>query len=192
MKNSLKALTKKDWDNLFPVELVEHRPEWEQTFQTEKLKILQSTDNRFLRRIEHFGSSSIPLIKSKPYIDILIEVPREFLFNKKFILEMEKIGYTCLTEPNEKDDKHYMILIKGYHPDGTNDQIFHIHACPEGHEMLKQIEFRDYLIANPARAKEYEALKIQLASKYKYDRSGYRLAKTEFITETLKRIERRI
>ena len=79
-----------------------------------------------------------------------------------------------------------MILAKGYNIDGTNEQVFHIHACPEGHPMLKQIEFRDRLIADPERAKEYENLKVQLASKFKNDRSGYRIAKGEFITETLK------
>lgn len=186
MNKSLKEFTKKDWDTLFPIELVEHNPEWKQTFEIEKQKILQSIGDQYIERIEHFGSSSIPNIKSKPYIDILIEVPRHFMFNEQLVKEWESIGYTCLTEPIENDDNHYMILAKGYNVDGTSEQVFHVHACPKGHPMLNQIEFRDYLITNSERAKEYEKLKIELAIKLKNDRSGYRIAKAEFIAETLK------
>ncbi len=184
MKKNLKELTKQDWDTLFPIQLVDHKPEWKQVFKLEKQKILEATKNQYFDRVEHFGSSSIPNIKSKPYIDILIEIPRKYLFNPQIIEDLKSIGYTCLTEPNNDKD-NYMILAKGYNLDGTSEQVFHIHACPEEHPMLEQIKFRDYLIQNSKRAKEYENLKINLSSKFKNDRSGYRIAKTNFIKETL-------
>ncbi len=185
MNRTLKEFTKEDWDILFPIELVEHNSEWSSIFESEKKKINEITDSKFLNRIEHFGSSSIPNIKSKPYIDILIEVPRNFLFNEKLIKQLESIGYTCLTQPDSENENNYMILVKGYHPNGTCDQVFHMHACPKDHPMMIQLEFRDFLFANPERAKEYEKLKTQLEQEYKNDRSGYRIAKTDFITETL-------
>lgn len=188
MKKELKEFTKEDWDRLFPVSLDEHKPEWKLIFEEEKQKITQSTGKLSFKRIEHFGSSSIPGIKSKPYIDILMEVPGETLFTGQFAENLENIGYTCLTEPNKSDDTS-MIFIKGYHRDGSSEQIFHLHACATGHPMLRQIAFRDYLLAKPERAKAYERLKIRLASQFKNDRSGYRMAKTEFITETLKMAE---
>ena len=55
--------------------------------------------------------------------------------------------------------------------------------------MWKQIDFRDYLNANLDWAKEYETLKIKLATKFKNDRSSYVLGKTDFINDTLKVIE---
>lgn len=113
-------------------------------------------------------------------------MPETLLFDSVLIKGFENIGYTCLTEAIEGDKENYMILAKGYNLNGTTGQVFHIHACPNGHEMLKQIAFRDYLRYNPKHAKKYEALKIKLASEFKNDRSGYRLAKTEFIKETLK------
>ena len=186
MKKSIKEFTKKDWDTLFPIKLSEHNPEWKNIFESEKQKINENVGIEFIERIEHFGSSSIPNIKSKPYIDILIEVPKELLFAPQMIKGFEDIGYTCLTEPIEDNDDNYMILAKGYNVDGTNEQVFHIHACSKGNPMLNQIEFRDYLISNPERAKEYETLKIKLESEFKNDRSGYRIAKTEFINKTLK------
>lgn len=57
--------------------------------------------------------------------------------------------------------------------------------CPKENVMWRQIGFRDYLNANPARARAYEALKLQLATTYRNDRGAYMLGKTEFIRETL-------
>ncbi|MCG8319915.1 MAG: GrpB family protein [Cytophagales bacterium] len=74
---------------------------------------------------------------------------------------------------------------KGYNLNGVKEQIYHIHMCPKGNYMWRQIEFRDYLIAHPDRTKAYERLKIDLASGHKNDRGGYVVAKTAFINETL-------
>ena len=186
MKKSIKEFTKKDWDYLFPIKLFNHNPEWKNIFGSEKQKIKKNVGVEFIERIEHFGSSAIPNIKAKPYIDILIQVPKQYLFNQKMIKGFENIGYTCLTEPIEGNQDNYMILAKGYNTDGTNEQVFHIHACPKEHSMISQLRFRDYLISNPKYAKEYETLKIKLASKFKNDRSGYRIAKTEFINKILR------
>lgn len=185
MNKTLKEFTKEDWDTLFPITLVDHDPSWKKIYDIEEKRIRENTTSKFTKRIEHFGSSSIPNIKSKPYIDILIEVPQQFLFNQVFVDQLESIGYTCLTQPNAQDENNYMILVKGYKPDGTSDQIFHLHACPSGHPMMKQLEFKEYLIAHPLRAAEYERLKILLEIEFKNNRSSYRIAKTEFINETL-------
>ena len=55
---------------------------------------------------------------------------------------------------------------------------------------LFPIEFRDFLNAHPTHAKKYEALKTQLAAKFKNNRGTYVLGKTEFIYETLQRIDK--
>ncbi len=78
-----------------------------------------------------------------------------------------------------------MIFVKGYNLNAAKEQIFYVHMCPSRHEMLNQVLFRDLLLANPSRAVEYELLKIDLEKKFKTDRVYYRMAKGEFITETL-------
>jgi len=180
-RSSLKEFTKQDWDTLFPLELVDHDPEWKNIFKTEK-EILLKAAGPFIECIEHFGSSSIPGIKSKPYIDILVELPQELDVYTSFVQALEETGYTCLTGI---DPKAGIVLVKGYFPDGTTDQVFHLHACSKGNPMLQQLRFRDYLRANSARAKDYEALKLSLLTSFRNDRSGYRIAKTQFITRTL-------
>jgi len=83
MKKSLTELKKDDWNRLFPVELVDHNPEWKNIFTAEKQRILSKIGKEKILRIEHFGSTAISSIKSKPYIDIIIEIPKELLYQYK-------------------------------------------------------------------------------------------------------------
>lgn len=185
MKKSLYDLTKEDWNSLFPVELVEHNPAWKDIFEEEKKRITGKVGKDVILRIEHFGSTSIPNIKAKPYIDIIIEIPEVLLFDKRVIKDFEKLGYTYFKVPERENIPAYMSFGKGYNLNGVKEQIYHIHMCPKGNYMWRQIEFRDYLIAHPDRSKAYERLKIDLASGHKNDRGGYVVAKTAFINETL-------
>jgi dephospho-CoA kinase len=49
--------------------------------------------------------------------------------------------------------------------------------------------FRDYLRANPAQAREYEALKLGLAEVHEADRIAYNDGKSEWIEAALRRAE---
>ncbi|WP_027391944.1 GrpB family protein [Aquimarina latercula] len=185
MKKTLNDLTKEDWNTLFPIELVEHNPEWKNIYENEKKRILDRVGKEKILRIEHFGSSSITTIKSKPYIDLMIEIPEELLFDRQLIDQFIELGYSHFEVPARENIEKYSSFGKGYNLDGTKEQIFHIHMCPKDNVMWKQIDFRDYLNANNKRAKEYESLKLELASKFKNDRGSYVLGKTDFVNETL-------
>jgi GrpB-like predicted nucleotidyltransferase (UPF0157 family) len=189
MKKTVYDLTKEDWNTLFPIELSEHDHKWKGLFLTEKKRILESIDNSYLSKIEHFGSTSIPNIKAKNYIDLFIETPKEFLFDIGLIESFKELGYVYFEVPAREDIEAYMSFGKGYNLDGKKEQIFHIHMCTKENIMCKQLKFRDYLIDNPERAKAYESLKIELATKYKNDRGSYVLSKTDFVKETLTLIE---
>lgn len=165
MKRTLYDLTREDWNTFFPIELSEHNANWKQIFEEEKQRILENIDNSYFNRIEHFGSTSIPNIKAKNYVDLFIEIPKEFLFDKILIKNFEELGYTFFEVPAREDIEAYMSFAKGYNFEGKKEQIFHIHMCPKENVMCNQLKFRDYLIENPSRAKEYEKLKIELASK---------------------------
>jgi GrpB-like predicted nucleotidyltransferase (UPF0157 family) len=191
MKKTLNDLTKEDWNTLFPIELVDHNPEWKNIYENEKKRILDKVGEEKILRIEHFGSSSITTIKSKPYIDLMIEIPKDLLFDEKLIGEFTELGYSHFKVPARENIKEYSTFGKGYNVDGTKEQIFHIHMCPKDNVMWKQIDFRDYLNANDKRAKEYEDLKLELASKFKNDRGSYVLGKTDFVNETLELIEKK-
>ncbi len=185
MRKNLYELTKEDWNTLFPIELVKHNPKWKNVYKNEKKRIVEKVGNQTILRVEHFGSSSIPTIKSKPYIDLIIEIPVELLFDENLIAKFTELGYSHFKVPARENIEAYSSFGKGYNLDGKKEQIFHIHMCPKNNLMWKQIGFRDYLIANNKRAKQYENLKLELASKFKNDRGSYVLGKTDFINETL-------
>ncbi|GAA3596508.1 GrpB family protein [Flavivirga amylovorans] len=185
MTKSLKELKKEDWNRLFPIELVDHNPEWKNIYRKEKQRILDKVGTEKILRIEHFGSTSITSIKSKPYIDLMIEIPKELLFDEKLIDKLAELGYSHFKVPARENIDEYSTFGKGYNVDGTKEQIFHIHMCPKDNAMWEQIDFRDYLNTNKKRAKEYENLKLELASKFKNDRGAYVLGKTNFVNETI-------
>lgn len=189
MKKTLYDLTKDDWNRLFPIELVDHDPAWIASYEKEKARILEKVGQQVILRIEHFGSSSIPSIKSKPYIDILIEIPTELLFDEKLISQFTDLGYAHFKVPAREDIEAYSSFGKGYTLEGEKEQIFHIHMCPKDNWMWKQIYFRDYLNSNRERAKAYEKLKLELASTFKNDRGAYVVGKAEFVRQTLELVD---
>ncbi len=182
MDRNLDDLTKQDWDTLFPIELVDYESNWPAIYLLEKEKILAEIGDKIIR-IEHVGSTSIPNLRAKPYIDICIEINTNDLFNSTIIGALRSQNYHFFRQTGQGID--YMVFVKGYHPDGKKSQVFHVHMCPPDHKMLDQIIFRDYLRANTQRAKAYEQLKRTLAITYKNDRTGYRIAKNDFIEETM-------
>ncbi|NER15066.1 GrpB family protein [Leptobacterium flavescens] len=185
MKRTLKDLTREEWNKLFPIKLVEHNPDWTGIYEKEKTRIISNVEKEIILRIEHFGSSSIPGIRSKPYIDIMIEIPKELLFSKSVIKPFEDLGYSYFKVPERENIDAYMSFGKGYNLEGKKEQIYHIHMCPKENVMWDQIYFRDYLKSNRERARQYEELKLQLASEFQNDRGAYVLGKTDFIKETI-------
>ena len=187
MPRTLYDLSKDDWNTLFPVELVDHNPKWAILFEEEKRSIFLGVDKDSILQIEHFGSTSIPNIKAKPYIDIIIAIPENLLFDQTLIDYFEHLGYTYFLVPERDNIPAYMSFGKGYGPKGYTGQVFHLHVCPKNHFMWKQISFRDYLVTHPESAKKYEQLKLESAKKHKNDRGKYVLSKTEFINEILEK-----
>jgi GrpB-like predicted nucleotidyltransferase (UPF0157 family) len=120
---------------------------------------------------------------------MLVEIPAALLFDENLIAKFTELGYSHFVVPKREDIEAYSSFGKGYHLDGKKDQIFHIHMCPKENIMWEQIDFRDYLNLNEERAKEYESLKLELASEYRNDRGAYVVGKTEFIKNTLKEVK---
>jgi GrpB-like predicted nucleotidyltransferase (UPF0157 family) len=55
------------------VALIPYDARWPELFRSEKEHLLASFP-RFIRRIEHFGSTAVPGLPAKPIVDMLIEV----------------------------------------------------------------------------------------------------------------------
>lgn len=187
MNNPLYELKKEDWNRLFPVHLEDHHPDWSSIFEEEKQQIASQLAAFSPQLIEHVGSTSIPGIKAKPYIDILIVVGKEHLFSDQLIEACAEIGYTYFLVPKRDQIEAYMSFGKGYRLDGRREQIFHIHLCTRDNFMVNQLVFRDSLRSDSDLARRYEALKVESASKFREDRGSYLLSKNEFVLKVIER-----
>jgi len=52
MKKTLYDLTKEDWNTLFPIELVDHNPEWKNIYENEKQRILKKIEQEKILRMK--------------------------------------------------------------------------------------------------------------------------------------------
>ena len=162
------------------VQIENYNPNWKKLFEKEKRHLLKCSSNEIIKRIEHFGSTAIPKMPSKPIIDMLVEVTG-FTKTKKYIVPvLVKQGYDYFWRPSfgENVPPYYCWFIKR---DRNGKRTHHIHMVKKNYEHWDRLYFRDYLIEKPMLAKKYAALKIRLSKKYHNNRIVYTKEKTDFI-----------
>lgn len=159
---------------LFPIFLTEHQDYWATWYNEEAILLKKILSNDKINRISHIGSTSIKTIWAKPIVDILIEVPSDYNMNvvKEILINY---GYLCMSE-----EKNRISFNKGYTEYGFSERVYHLHLRFLGDN--DELYFRDYLIENPAIAKDYENLKLNLWKKYEHNRDEYTNSKTDFIS----------
>lgn len=179
----LKEMTLEELWELFPIILIPHQPIWKEWAEKEigNLSILLSSIlNGECKSpvINHIGSTAIPGIYAKPIIDILVEI--DSIIDKSNIISlMEDNGYICMSVSSTR-----LSFNKGYTSEGYGEKVFHIHFHNYGDN--DEIYFRDYLLANPSVAKDYESFKLNLLPRFRNDRDGYTSAKSPFIEKILR------
>lgn len=160
------------WD-LFPITFTNYNEDFKNIYLEEENN-LKSLLGNYLKRISHIGSTAIKNIKTKPIVDILIEID----FNNKDTIKKILLNnnYILMSE-----NAHKISFNKGYTINGYADKVFHIHIKKYGD--CDELYFRDYLNNYPQKAKEYEKLKLELYEKYKPNRDLYTDGKKEFVTQ---------
>lgn len=176
MAKRLQDMTLEELWRLFPIVLVPHNHEWKDWADME-IESLRGMLSALHPDIHHIGSTSIPGIKAKPIVDILVQLPAHSDWSAVKDL-MESNGYICMSTTEGR-----ISFNKGYTPEGYAERVFHIHIDRTGGN--DEILFRDCLLAHPEDARAYERLKLRLLEIYRKDRDGYTCAKTDFITGIL-------
>ena len=175
------------------VVIVPYDPTWPDQFLAERNHLLGCLPGDLIRRIEHFGSTAVPGLASKPIIDMLVEVTDLDQVRQCIVPILEGQGYDYFWRPTEGNDvpPFYAWFIKR---DKDGNRTHHIHMI-EGHfEHWDRLLFRDYLIEHPKIAEEYGTLKLELSGALHNDRVAYTKAKTDFVvrvTEAAKDYYRR-
>jgi len=156
------------------VGVVSYNPNWKDMCKEESEKI-KNILNDIIVDIHHIGSTAIPGIKAKPVIDILVEV-KDIEAVDQYNNKMEELGYEVMGE--------YGIPKRRFFRKGGNNRTHHIHIFQVGNEEIERhINFKEYLIAHPDKAREYSKLKEKLTNKYTYDVENYTNGKSDFIKE---------
>lgn len=175
------------------VAIAAYDPAWPHAFAAERAHLLASLPADLIRRVEHFGSTAVPGLAAKPIIDMLVEVADLEATKVRIAPILEGQGYEYLWRPTYGDDgpPFYAWFIK--RDARTGARTHHIHMVEAGFsEHWRRLAFRDFLIAHPAAAREYEALKRRLAADHASDRVAYTRGKTAFIESVMARAAREV
>ncbi len=134
------------------VRLVDHNPAWQQAFAVEASHI-RAALGEVVIDLQHFGSTSIPTIRAKPILDLMLGIA-DFDQGPSLAPALARLGYEYV--PHAGVPNH--VFGKGV--DRTH--LLHVvaHDSPKWHRNLR---FRDRMLADPRLAQAYEDLKARLA-----------------------------
>lgn len=155
------------------IRVVEHDPSWAVMYREEEValqRILQSE----LVASYHIGSTSVPGLKAKPIIDILLVVENMAKLDA-FASAFEGLQYEAMGE--------FGIPGRRYYRKGGDNRTHQIHAFQADNltEIERHLLFRDFLRKNPTICDEYGELKSRLAETYPNNIDAYCDGKDAFV-----------
>lgn len=157
--------------------VVPYNPKWTEEFVKAQQE-LQTIFGSTAQTIEHIGSTAIPEMSAKPIIDIMITVNQledvqqhlDSLANNNYIdgedFDISNCRFFC--KGSTQHCKVHILIFEG-----ANAQV------------QKYRKFKNYMLTHPDEAKRYEQLKIDLASKFRNNRSAYTQMKSSYIQSIL-------
>ncbi len=155
------------------IEVVPHEPLWPTIYQNEIDRISPLIQD-VITTFYHIGSTAVPGLAAKPTIDILAEARSIEMLDTKDDA-MYSLGYQVKGENGIPGRRYYRKLSGEVH-------LFHVHAFEAGNpEILRHLNFRDYLRRNEKVRCAYGQLKRKLAKRFPYDSPTYTAGKSEFI-----------
>jgi GrpB-like predicted nucleotidyltransferase (UPF0157 family) len=166
------------------ITIVPYDPEWPRAFERERVE-LGAALGALAVRIEHNGSTAVPGLAAKPVIDIQVSVERLQPMSA-YQPRLAALGYTHVPHA---DDVRCPFFYRDAHPPRSRYR-HHVHVVErDGAEERRTLLFRDRLRRDARAAREYEALKRELAARYdgQTDDSmqSYVDGKTAFIARVL-------
>jgi GrpB-like predicted nucleotidyltransferase (UPF0157 family) len=177
------------------ITVVDYDPTWPTAFEAVRARVWSVVGDVAVR-VEHVGSTSVPGLAAKPIIDISVVVPTEAAVAVA-IERLSTVGYRHLGN----------LGIEGREAFASPNlpPRHHLYVCPSDSLALKNhLHLREHLRAHSDAAREYGALKRQLAARFSEDIEGYTEGKSDAILgilrttglsereiETIERINRR-
>ncbi|MBO6756500.1 MAG: GrpB family protein [Roseibium sp.] len=172
-----------------PIDLVHYDPAWPAHFAQIKAALEHHLDT-LARHIDHVGSTAVPGLDAKPKIHVDVTL-YSAAHTDRAVGRLVSVGYTALGPLYGAGDYHLTL------PGGTASVNAVNAALPIGHRVVlcgpdargpgDRARFRDLLRAEDQLAREYAALKRDLARLHgpADNWTGYNDGKSAFITAAL-------
>lgn len=165
------------------IDVVRYNPNWIKLFEKEK-RFLLSRFPHVIKRVEHFGSTAVPGLASKPVVDMLIEVTSHKDVLENIVPTLTLAGYDYFYRPEFDKPPMYDWFIKR---DKRGNRTHHLHMVKKNSKLWERLLFRDYLRSHPDVASQYGNLKSELSKKFPNDRESYTKAKTDFVLSIMEK-----
>jgi len=158
------------------VGLVEYDDRWPSLFDAERQRIAEQCGTLPLE-LEHVGGTSIRGMRAKPVLDIAAGRPRGTSIDG-YVAALERAGYE---HRGERGVPGRQFFRRG------QPRAYHVHLVEEGGPLWRDyVVFRDYLRAHVEVARQFAAVKRDLAARFPRDREAYLNAKSPHVEEILR------
>jgi GrpB-like predicted nucleotidyltransferase (UPF0157 family) len=154
-----------------PIVIAEYDPAWRDEFERLRTRAADAVGDVTIA-IEHVGSTAVRGLAAKPVIDLVVVVKPQDL--QTAVERLVAIGYVHKGNLGVEGREAFGV------PKGERRHHLYV-SVTDSEELRAQLAFRDRLRANPPLRSEYEALKRELAMRFRDDRKGYTDAKSEFV-----------
>lgn len=159
-----------------PVEIVTHDPSWPSIYRTIEGQ-LKGLLGAKAAEIYHVGSTAVPGLDAKPFIDVDV-VLSDITDIDPCRLLLAQAGYEA--RGSKHGDGVWAFMIRNPLPGQR------IYLCPPNSETHRQrLVFRDILRFHDDIRQDYTALKKLLAERHPHDGDAYTVAKADFIRNIL-------
>ncbi|MCX5580727.1 GrpB family protein [Kaistia terrae] len=161
-----------------PVDLQPHSPAWQPAAEHEAQRLADALGPHLIV-VHHIGSTAIADIVAKPILDLIPVVFSITAFDacRSILLDL---GYEWWGEYGMAG-RRYATLTDG----ATGQRCIQLHIFEQGSRHIERhLAFRDYLRANPEKAREYEAVKLRSRDRHPSDSHAYTDAKSAWIRAT--------
>jgi GrpB-like predicted nucleotidyltransferase (UPF0157 family) len=160
-----------------PIHLAPYDPSWVWRFEDEKALLEAVLAPWRQGPIEHVGSTAVPGLCAKPVIDVMAGVTS---------LAESEPSKAALRQAGYQYAEYKTDVMHWFCKPSFAMRTHHLHLIPYASQLWQdRLRFRDALRKDPALAAEYAALKLDLASKFQFDREAYTEAKSPFIARVL-------
>lgn len=161
-----------------PVVVVPPDPQWPEAFATVRARIVDALGERALS-VEHVGSTSVPGLWAKPYIDVDLTVA-DSGDESAWLPDLEAAGLELRVREPEWEE-HRVVR--------SSDPLGNIHVfSPGAREPQRHLMFRDWLRSHPDDREAYAAAKREVADHGYDDAMQYNNAKAAFVYDLYEKV----